>query len=102
MSARKVRNARDAQACLEAAAASGQDRRAWAAANGVNPRSLNAWRINLARGEARRPTLVELVPAAAGVALAQYRVVCGGFAVEFDAGFDDASRRRLLAVVASC
>ena len=61
---RKVRGARDARACLAAAAESGLSRREWARSNGVNARSLNAWRLNLARSEdrdlrARPPELVE-------------------------------------------
>ena len=106
MSQRKVRDARDARACLEAAARSGVARQAWAAAHGVDPRSLNAWRINLARA-ARPPTpspvsLVEYVPTARPAEAARYRVLCGDLAVEVGAEFDADVLRRLLAVVASC
>lgn len=42
MGLRKVRDAADAEACLAAAESSGMARAAWAHANGVNARSLNA------------------------------------------------------------
>jgi transposase-like protein len=106
MSQRKVRDARDARACLAAAAKSGMARPAWAAAHGVDPRSLNAWRINLgraARSTAPSPvSLVEYVPTALPAESARYRVLCGALAVEVDAAFDAEVLRRLLAVVASC
>ncbi|HMV70005.1 MAG TPA: hypothetical protein PKA64_24405 [Myxococcota bacterium] len=44
---RKIRDARDARLCLDAAATSSQSRVEWARAQGIDPRSLNAWRINL-------------------------------------------------------
>jgi hypothetical protein len=80
-------------------------RPAWAAAHGVDPRSLNAWRINLgraARATAPPVSLVEYVPTALPAESARYRVLCGALAVEVDAAFDAEVLRRLLAVVASC
>jgi hypothetical protein len=44
---RKVRDAEEANMLLAAASQSGLGRAEWARANGVNPRSLNAWRVNL-------------------------------------------------------
>lgn len=102
MSLRKVRDAFDARACLADAAASGSPRAVWARSHGVDPRSLNAWRVNLARG--RRSVaplrLVELVPTDDDRPSFVVRV--GVFTVEVDAGFEPSSLRRLLEVVASC
>ena len=69
---RKVADDREARALLAKAARAGGDVRAVTLAHGVDGRSLNAWRNNLARvktvrspgSEARaRGGLVELVPA---------------------------------------
>lgn len=94
---RKVRNDEDARICLEAAAASGLPRADWARRNGVDARSLNAWRVNLER---ERPRLVELVPNRP--ATARYTVRYGDFEVEVDDQFEADVLRRLLEVVASC
>jgi len=107
MPLRNVRDAADAVHCLNASTASGEARATWARRHGINPRSLNAWRLNLARSGRKegppKPRLVELVPAAPVVeAPSRYRVLCGGMAVEVDERFDDNVLRRLLAVVASC
>jgi hypothetical protein len=56
MSQRKIRTADDARACLAAAQASGLPRAAWARAHGIDARSLNAWRLNLARGAGKTAT----------------------------------------------
>ena len=96
---RKVRNDEDARKCLEAAAASGLPRADWARRNGVDARSLNAWRVNLER-ERPRPRLVELVPTRP--AAARYTVRYGEFEVEVDERFEADVLRRLLEVVASC
>jgi hypothetical protein len=64
---RKIRNQTDATRCLAEADASGMSRRAWAAANGVDARSLHAWWMNtVARRQPPRESclrVVELVPA---------------------------------------
>jgi hypothetical protein len=64
---RKIRDHEDARQCLAAAAASSMSRKAWAVANGVNPRSLHAWWMNtVARRRSAGESclrLVELVPA---------------------------------------
>jgi transposase-like protein len=69
---RKVVDEREARALLAKAARSGADLVAVARAHGVDGRSLNAWRYNLARGarppaapvsrRPRRAGLIELVP----------------------------------------
>jgi hypothetical protein len=76
----------------------------WARDNGVDARSLNAWRLNLERGADGRtpPRLVELVAAPAPRPSARYTVRVGDLAVEVDDGFDDDVLRRLISVVASC
>lgn len=52
MAGRKVVDASDAQSCLAAAAASGLSGRDWAHQNGVDARSLHAWRMILGRKRA--------------------------------------------------
>lgn len=100
--ARKIRNAEEARQYLDEVAASGQERAVWARSNGVNARSLNAWRLILARAERQVPTRwVELV-AAERAPVARYVVRVGGVAVEVGDDFRDETLRRLLAVVASC
>lgn len=103
MPLRKIRDAADATTCLRAALASGEPRATWARRNGIDPRSLNAWRLNLERDtEAEVPLrLVELVPHEAR-ASARYVVRCAGFAVEVDGAFEDTVLQRLLRVIASC
>ena len=106
---RKIADEADARRCLEAVAASGLPRREWARRHGVDGRSLNAWRLNLARMRSESPAvarpgslrLVELV-AHRGGEPARYVVRYGDFAVEVDERFDDGHLRRLLAVVAGC
>jgi transposase-like protein len=58
MEARKIVDDADARRCLAAVAASGRPRATWAREHGVDARSLNAWRITLARRDARRPQLL--------------------------------------------
>jgi hypothetical protein len=105
MPRRKIRDYADAHACLAAAAASGLPRAAWARANSIDARSLNAWRITLERkstpSAASPPRLVELVPLPPPRST-PYVVHCGPMTVEVAADFDDDVLRRLLTVVASC
>jgi hypothetical protein len=103
MAGRKIRDVGDARECLDAARASGLARAQWAHENGVDARSLNAWRLNLERRR-RRPTLrvVELVPAAPATTASPLRVQCGPFVIEVAPDFDDDALARLLAVMASC
>lgn len=105
MVARKIRDADDARSCLAAAEASGLSRVEWARAHAIDARSLNAWRLNLARRDEPRGELrlVELVPAQpARREPVQYRVRCGEFVVEVDDRFDDDVLGQLLTVVATC
>jgi len=100
--ARKIRDAEEARWCLEAVADSQLARAEWARRNGIDARSLNAWRLILARAERQVPTRwVELV-AAQRVPTSRYVVRVGDVAVEVGDDFQDDTLRRLLAVVASC
>jgi transposase-like protein len=103
MHGRRVRDEQDARDCLRAAADCQQDRAEWARENGVDPRSLNAWRINLGRASRSGPGMLELVAAVRVVrAAATYTVRCGGFAVDVGPDFDERVLARLLGVVAAC
>ena len=115
---RKIRDEDDARACLKAVEAAGGDLRAWARAQGVDGRSLNTWRQNLARREGagmrrsdtastlvRRSAplqLVELVPTDPLRAGALYVVRVGDLELELDDGFRDETLRRLVGVLRSC
>lgn len=105
---RKIEDEGDARACLKAAKG---DLRGWARAHGVDGRSLNAWRVNLARRSAtapparRRataPRLVELVPTPTTRPPARYRVRVAGLDLEFDDGFDPDAVARLVRALRSC
>lgn len=120
---RKITDADDARRCLAAARRAGEGVGSWAQANGVDGRSLNAWRMNLAGGGGRRrrtpaaatpraglvvrprAALVELVPAALPAlpaALARYVVVVGDVRVEVSDDFDAATLRRLVGALRAC
>lgn len=106
--ARKIQSAEEAHAALDAAERAGCGRVAWAHANNVDARSLNAWRVNLAHRRRVPLRLVELVVDAAEQAQppvarnAGCRVRCGDFVVEVDAGFDQSTLSRVLGVVRGC
>jgi hypothetical protein len=104
MPGRKVRDAADARACLEAVAQADMDRAAWARAHGVDARSLNAWRLALTRHERPSPPRLDFVELVAEVprSAPPFLVHAGPYTVEVDAAFDASALRRLLGVVASC
>lgn len=121
-SARKIEDETEARRCLRAARLAGLSAGEWARARGIDGRSLNAWRMNLAgRGAPRttaaprrsRPTLprptahalVELVPAAASakdVAGGRYVLEVAGARLEFDDHCSVATLRRVLEALRSC
>ena len=106
MAGRKIVDERDALECLDAAATSGGEFAAWARRNGIDGRSLQAWRLNLERGGRWRGRdselrLVELV-ASPPQTQPGCRVRCGPFVLEVDADFDDRVVSRLLSLVAAC
>lgn len=108
---RRIRDEADARACLASAAGSGLSLRDWGRREGLDGRSLQAWRLNLRRRKAvvmderssslTIPRLVELV-APAPSAAAVYLVHVGELRVEVGADFDAEVLRRLVRVVASC
>lgn len=105
MELRKVRGAGDARTALAAAAASGLPRRDWARANGISPRSLNMWRLILARADPPRDSaplrLVELTPLASPV-WPTYTVLVGDFRIEVGDDFRGDTLVRLLGVLRAC
>ena len=106
MAGRKVRDEAEAGRLLAAASRSGVPRAAWARQHGIDARSLNAWRLNLARGAkaAVLPELrlVELVPAPPTKQPAFFRLYVDDIVVEVESGFDEAELGRLLAAVRAC
>jgi hypothetical protein len=118
---RKIEDERDARECLAAVRAAGGDIGAWARSHGVDGRSLNAWRVNLARGLAgsrgRRKKrasrtqaqvapisakLVEIVAAPSAPSPARYALQIGTTAVEFGDDFREETLRRVVAMLRSC
>lgn len=106
MELRKVRDEMDAQRVIAAASASGLPRRVWARSNGIDPRSLNAWRMNLAR---RRPRdvdgalrVVELTELRTTSVAAVYAVCVGEYRLELGDDFRDDTLRRMVGVLRSC
>jgi hypothetical protein len=107
MAGRKVFNEADALRCLTAVKASRVDLGTWARAHGVDGRSLNLWRANLARrGKARvRPAalrLVEVVAASQRSTSTPFVVRVGGVELVVSPCFDEAALRRLVGVLKSC
>jgi len=103
---RKIRDRRDAVACLAGWEASGQTLAAWAQAHGVDGRSLHCWKMNLC-GRGGMAGLVELVPTGGVEEVgsrrpAQYVVRLNGVEVVLDDGFEASTLSRLLGVVAAC
>lgn len=113
---RKITDEADARRCLSAARRGSQDLKAWAQANGVDGRSLNAWRMNLERRGTKRgarssPTtalvarprtaLVELVPAPKA-STARYAVHVDALRVEIGDDFDPRTLQRIIEVLRTC
>lgn len=103
---RKVPNAETAQTWLDAAQRSGLTRAQWCAEAGVDARSLQCWRIALAR-RASRPALqfVELVPGPDRKPVLgppALRVHVNNAVIEVAAGFDAESLAEVLRVVRAC
>jgi len=123
MAGRKIKDANDARRCVSAADASGMTLTEWARDEGIDARSLHAWRMNLkldkkTRRSKTRPTksaaaktrgsarMVELVPSVSvsrpQATRARYAVRCGALSIELGEDFEDETLRRLVRVVASC
>jgi hypothetical protein len=115
---RKIVDEHEARRCLAAAQVAGGDLARWARENGISGRSLNAWRLNLARRgttlvrpAARSSTvlavgpgaaLVELIPVPKPAAASRYAVRLGDACVEFGDDFDPCTLRRVLEVLRAC
>ena len=112
--ARRVRDEVEARALLDAMAASGQPLGEWAQGNGIQGRSLHAWRLILERkrlqgavalppvGRSKSaPRLVELLPKRSSTEPA-YVIHVGELRVEVRADFDGEVLQRLVRVVAAC
>jgi hypothetical protein len=109
MPGRKIKDESDARRCLGAVSESEKSQRDWAHANGVDARSLHAWRLILQRkrraGRQQRgelPRMVELVPTPTPVSSSPICVRCGRFAVDVPLDFDEDTLGRLLTVVGRC
>lgn len=105
MAGRRIRDEKDARACLAAAEASGLERAVWARQEGIDGRSLNMWRMNLRREDKSgrgAMQLLELVPSAPPPKAARYVVRCGALAIELDDDFNQDTLYRLLQVVTAC
>ena len=98
---RRIRDRADAVACLAAVDASGLQRADWARRQDVDARSLNAWRLNLAREGRGGVRLVELVPTPTARP-ARYLVRLDGLEVELDDQFREDTLARLLGVLSRC
>ena len=117
-SARKIDDESEARRCLRAATLAGRSAGEWARAHGIDGRSLNAWKVNLARRgataaprrskpKAPRPAhaLIELVPRDSIDRLAgggRYVLEVAGARVEFGDDCAVATLRRVLEALRSC
>ena len=115
-SARKIDDETEAGRCLRAAKLAGRSAGEWARAHGIDGRSLNAWKVNLARRgttaaprpskpKAPRPAhaLIELVPRDSIDRLAaggRYVLEVAGARVEFDDHCSVTTLRRVLEALA--
>lgn len=109
MAGRRIFSEQEARRCLAAARSARGGLAEWARSHGIDGRSLNAWRVNLARRgipriRALAPRMVELVPIAAPAtaARAPYVLHVGGVELEVGADFDAESLRRLVGLLKSC
>ena len=105
MPGRKIRDEADARSCLSAAERSGTTRTAWANANFVDARSLQAWRLILQRKDAKAHAIefLELVPTNTTPPPSPTLTLRHEtFAIDVPADFDERHLQRLLRVVATC
>jgi hypothetical protein len=101
MAGRKIHDERDALDCLERFEHSGLTFREWVKRQGVDGRSLQCWRMSLAKRR-RSVRLVEVVTEVEVTMPARYLVRTGPFEVEVGDDFDGGTLARLLEVVAAC
>jgi hypothetical protein len=105
---RKINNPHEARRCLRAAERAGLTAGEWAREHGIDGRSLNAWRMNLAR-RARvehrtdfEPRLVELVPGPGPGREARYIVRIRDITIEVGTDFHEESLVRLVRALRAC
>ena len=103
---RKIASEEEARRCFAAAKAARTELGPWARAHDIDGRSLNAWKVNLAkRGVRRRANtarLIELVPRGARVSPSRYVVRVGNVVLELGDDFNEQVVRRLVALLKSC
>jgi hypothetical protein len=107
MAGRKVADAHEARTLLDEQQRSGLPLASLARSRGIDGRSLNAWRINLARGASPPVAELQLVELVAATApkLKEHVVLtvrCGPFSVDVPPGFDQDDLARLLDVLVAC
>ena len=100
MAGRKIRDARDARACLDDLTRKGVSCGEWGRSHGVDARSLQAWRLILSRRDAQ-PEPVRFVELEAAPSRKPLVVRCGPLSVEVEEGFDDSELGRVLRAMAS-
>ncbi len=107
----KILSEAEARFALAAAASSGFPRRPWARSQGLAPRSLNAWRLNLnRRGQDRRRQgssphalrLVELLPLGPTPPQVCYTLEVEGIRLEVGDDFAEDTLRRPLGALRGC
>jgi hypothetical protein len=108
MAGRKITDEADARTCLSAARSHRGRTADWARANGVDDRSLNAWRVNLERRavsprRASRRQLIQLVPATPLAATRPpFLLRVARVELELAVDFHEPSLARLLTLLKSC
>jgi hypothetical protein len=102
---RKVPDALTAQAWLDAASRSGLSRVQWCAQEGVDARSLQCWRLTLARRARQESAFVEWVPRADPAALPPappLRLHLNDVVIEVSERFSSVSLAEVLRLVRAC
>ena len=113
---RRIESELEARRCLLRVEAEDAQVGAWARAHGIDGRSLNMWRVNLARREgvvprppARQPpmrlpatSVVEIVPTAMASTTTRYVIELDGVRLELGDDFAEPTVRRLIGVLRSC
>lgn len=105
---RKIDSPHEARRCLRAAERAGQTAGEWAREHGIDGRSLNAWRMNLARRTRMKhrpdlePRLVELVPVSGPGKEARYLVRIRDITIEVGVDFHEESLVRLVRALHAC
>lgn len=108
---RKVRDQAEARELLDRLLDSNMKLPEFCAEHGIDGRSLNCWRRNLARRRhadaapapgPQRLRLVEVLPSTPPGPSPTYRVVVGSVVIELDHHFDEHDLTRLLRAVTRC